>query len=196
MAKKVDNLKERLYKQASDYVFQRGIKGWNMDDLASGAGVTKRTLYKAIPSKEQLIEEVVLRFVQDVQGRISQIIESEPDYFTAMEKIIGNFPLFVDRLNSKIMSDIFLEYPEIEEHVYQRRDELTARLVSFFKSGIDRGYLRKDVRPELVLQMFQAFVLYFIRFASHEKDYSGRMKSAFQCLLYGIASSRRPPRAG
>ena len=144
-------------------------------------------------NKEELIEQVVLQFIQGVQTRIAGIIESGTDYFPTMEKIIDSFPVFVDRINSRTIQDIFLEYPGIEEQVYKRRMELTGRLVDFFKSGIDQGYLKSSLQPELILQMYQAFILYFIRFGSQNGDYSRKLKTAFQSLLYGIAGDRLAP---
>lgn len=190
MRKNTAGLKERAYKNASGHIFQRGISGWSMDTLAAECGVTKRTLYKFIPSKEELIEQVVLQYIQGVQARIAGIIESESDYFSAMEKIINSFPLFLDQVNSGKFREIFLEYPGIEEQVYGRRMELTASLVAFFKSGIDEGYLKRGLQPEMVLQMYQALVLYFIKSGLPDGDYSGQLKTAFHSLLYGIAAVR------
>jgi AcrR family transcriptional regulator len=184
------NIKERAYKNASRYIFGQGIRGWSMDTLAADSGVTKRTLYKVIPSKEELVEQVVMQFIEGVQERIGAIIDSGTDYFSTMERIIESFPLFLDRINSRVFKDIFLEYPGIEEQVYKRRAELTTRLAAFFKTGIERGYLKSGLQPELVLEMYQALVLYFIKSGPQDGGYSARIKTAFHALLYGIAAVR------
>ena len=193
MRKKTVGLRDRACSKASDFVFQLGVSGWSMDDLATEIGVTKRTLYKFVSSKENVVEQVVIRFIQSVQDRIADCIASEPDYYAAMMKVIEIFPLLLDRLTSRTMQEIFLEYPNIEREVYNRREELTDRLIDFFRSGIEKGYLKSNLQPELVLQMYQAFVLYFIRFApSDGDDHPARIGKAFHSLLYGIVSERAP----
>ncbi len=36
---------KRIKKSARTLIFAYGVKGWNMDDCAREAGITKRTLY-------------------------------------------------------------------------------------------------------------------------------------------------------
>lgn len=179
-------------KSAAERVFSSGVKGWNMDQLAADSGVTKRTLYKIVASKEELVERIVIDFIGGVQANVSAIIEQGGEYLLVLEKIIESFPSFLDRMHSKAVQDIFLEYPAIEERVYARRAELTEGLLAYLKTGIDRHHLKSDLDPNLVLETFQAIVLYFIRFSPRNEDFSGRIAASFRCVLHGIVTEEEP----
>ena len=184
------NIRERVFHCAGEYILQRGIRGWNMDQLAAAAGITKRTLYKIITSKEELVESVVLGFIRGVQERIGEIAAKEDDFFAAMEKLVTEFPLMVNSINSRSMQEVFLEYPSIERHVYEQREELTGEVQAFFERGIQNGFLRSDVDASFILQLFQAVVLYFIRFEDTGDTYSEKFRLAFHCLIHGIQGER------
>jgi len=190
MKAKDSNIRERVIHCAGEYVLQRGIRGWNMDQLAAAAGITKRTLYKIIVSKEELIEKIVLGFIRSVQERIGEILAAEGDFSSAMEKLVSEFPLLVNSMSSRSMQEIFLEYPSIEKRVFEQRDELTGELQAFFKRGIRNGFIRRDVDPAFILQLFQAVVMYFIRFDDRGNKHSEKFRLAFDCLINGIRGNR------
>jgi AcrR family transcriptional regulator len=187
---KDSNIRERVIHCAGEYILQRGIRGWNMDQLAAAAGITKRTLYKIIVSKEELIEKVVLGFIRSVQERIGEIVEAEGDFYNAMEKLVSEFPLLVNSMNSRSMQEIFLEYPLIEKRVFEQRDELTVEVQAFFQRGIRSGFIRGDLEPAFILQLFQAVVMYFIRFDDRGNKHSEKFRMAFDCLINGIRGDR------
>jgi AcrR family transcriptional regulator len=186
MKAKSSHVNEKVMKVAAKKIFESGAKGWNMDQLAAESGITKRTLYKIIPSKEKLIEGIVMDIIQNIQADISKIIEQGGEYTSVIERIIASNPLFMDKMFSKTMQDIILEYPAIEKRLYMSRAELTERLVSFIQAGIEKGYLRHDLDPNLILELFQAVLFYFVRFNPKDGDYSNKMRAAFNCILQGI----------
>ncbi|MBN1534156.1 MAG: TetR/AcrR family transcriptional regulator [Spirochaetes bacterium] len=177
--------RDRVYDIARSYVLQRGASGWSMDDLAAEAGITKRTLYKMIDSKERLVEEVVVGFIAGVQERIGAIIASERDYFTAVKSIMAEFPALAGGLGSQAISDILTQYPDVEKQVIARRNDLTAGIIAFFDRGIGSGLLKGDLTGGFVLQLFQAMVLYFIK-ASKGDEFQKNISAAFDTLMTGI----------
>ncbi len=186
MNKKSITHEKPVYDAARDFIFQRGVRGWNMDDLADRAGITKRTLYRIINTKEELVRNIVIGFIRDVQTRIQEIITGEKDYFAALELLVNEFPLLVRQFASGVMREVFLEYPSVEEEVIARRSELTSGLVGFFQEGIDRGYLRKEYPADFILQLLQAQVIYFTRTSTDGKDFSARVNLAFRAVLHGV----------
>jgi AcrR family transcriptional regulator len=191
---KSSQVRQRVMKSAAERIFSSGVRGWNMEQLAADSGVTKRTLYKIIPSKEELVERIVMDFISGVQANVSNMIEQGGsnmiaqggDYIPVLEKIVEAFPSFLDRMHSKAMQEIFLEYPAVEERVYARRAELTAALLAYLETGIDTGHLKGDLDPNVVLELFQAIILYFIRFSSGDEELSRKLAASFRCVLHGI----------
>ena len=77
----------RINKAADELVFTYGVRGWNMNDCAQEAGITKRTLYRYIDSKEQLVEMVLKRFIRKTQLTLASALEKEEDFQSISLKI-------------------------------------------------------------------------------------------------------------
>jgi len=108
---------DRVYSVASSHIFSTGLKRWHMEQLAEECGLTKRTLYKIVPNKEKMVEQVMLRFINSVQ----------------------------------------------------------------------QGQLQKDLEPVFIIEMLQAFVLYFIRSDPTSAQSPAKIRAAVDCLLHGIS---------
>ncbi|OGP52889.1 MAG: hypothetical protein A2Y65_05910 [Deltaproteobacteria bacterium RBG_13_52_11] len=187
---KVSNsiLEQKIADRARDYIFQRGVLGWSMDQLAADTGIAKNTLYKIVSSKEDLVLKVVINYVQATQAQLVALIEHEPDYLTALEKMIVIFPALVGGHATNAFQDVFNEYPSVEESVYSHRDMLTNKVIGFLETGISRGILRSDLQADFIFSMLQALILYFMKSTNHGSELSERLSLAFRCLLEGIRS--------
>lgn len=182
-------VEQRVFDSASRLIFQRGIRGWNMDQLASEAGIAKNTLYKIISSKEEFIKKVILNSVHQIQGQMIDIIETDIAYLEKMERMMSFFPELLGMVSSGTLQEVFLEYPDIQEAVLQHRDEMTNRIISFIGQGIANGNLRSGLQPEFVFQMLQAVVVYFVRSSPQGDILQQNLKQAFNYLLNGIRAN-------
>jgi len=183
-------LEQRIMDSATSFIFQKGVRGWSMDQLAATAGLAKNTLYKMVSSKEDLVEKVIVEYVQGIQSKMVAIIDNEPDYLTALDRMAEHFSEVVGGPHINILQEVFMDYPSIEETVYRHRDELTVRIIRFLEEGINKGILRSDLEPGLIFQMLQALVLYFARSTSEGPELRGKLKLAFKCLINGVRAQQ------
>jgi Transcriptional regulator len=180
-----ERIDARILVCAEDLLFQKGLQGWNMDQLASQAGLAKRTLYKIVGTKEKLIERIVMNKIFEIQHKLQNIVESEKDFFVALDEFICTYPNILGLASGKL-GEIYLEYPAIEEQVICRRRELADYLYNFIQSGKDTGKIRQDVDVEILIQALQAILLHFIK---HERDstaFRNRLTIAMQYIFHGI----------
>nr|WP_255711527.1 TetR/AcrR family transcriptional regulator [Pelosinus baikalensis] len=170
---------------AESLVFQKGLQGWNMDQLAAKAGLAKNTLYKIITSKEILLEKVIINKIKDLQWEVGQIIEKEAEYFAALDQILLVFPKIVG-LYSDTFREVYNEYPAIEEQIICHRRELTQYIYQFIQKGKDAGKLHSEVDPETLIQTLQAVLLYFIKQEPDAVSFQQKLKISFGYILKGI----------
>ena len=188
MIKKSRTHKERVYTIARQLMFDSGGVGWSMDDLSREAGITKRTLYKIVASKEQLIGELVLDAIDEVQERIAAHIAAGGVFHDTARSLIIEYPLLMGRMSSPVISNLFMHYPEVEKLVIARRNELAARLIAFFDQGIASEHLRSDLSGAFILQLFQAMVLYFLKTSEGSETFSHNIVTAFDVLMDGLTA--------
>lgn len=177
---------EKVYKSTEMLMSRYGIKGWNMNDLAQASGITKRTLYKIIESKEQLIRHVAFSNIHAMRDKIVDITRCDSGFMERMEKMINTVPEVLKNNYINNYSDILNEFPELEGDIVRENEKLFDEIRSFYQGGIDGGYIRSDIAPELIHHMVQALVIYFSKYPSSEADYTSRMKAALNSLFFGI----------
>jgi len=177
---------DTVYDAILDLLFTSGVRGWNMDTLAKRAGLSKRTLYKIIPSKEKAVEEAILRMIRDIQSRVRAHIEEGPDFPGVLDRLMEDFPAMIASLDPARLFEIFTEYPGIRKTVILRREELTASVRSFFQKGVDQGYLQEGSDPGIIVEIIQALVLYYKTTPSMAWDSGDRLRKAITHIKHGL----------
>ncbi|MDC7224975.1 MAG: TetR/AcrR family transcriptional regulator, partial [Spirochaetales bacterium] len=117
----VYSITNKIQKAADQLVFSSGVRGWNMDDCAEEAGITKKTLYRYVSSKEKLVEDVLLRFIRETQVTLSKSLESEADFISGINTILSLLPQMLLRINSNVIQSIFKAYPDVKSVVIRER---------------------------------------------------------------------------
>jgi len=64
----------RVHEATVELLVSRGARGWNMDDLAANSGISKRTLYKIVISREAVVEKVVMDGLQESMDKILALV--------------------------------------------------------------------------------------------------------------------------
>ena len=79
MAKVGDiEIESRVFDTTKEMLVKHGVRGWNMDDLSKECGVSKRTLYKIIGNKEDLLYKCLeSNFVKEIESRRSFLSGAE-----------------------------------------------------------------------------------------------------------------------
>jgi len=184
MVYKNDQIPDNIVRAANTLIFTRGIKGWNMDDCAGEAGITKRTLYQYIESKEKLIEFILLNFITETQKTITAELSSCKDFYTGFKKIQELFPSLIIKMDALILRSIFLTYPNIEKKASDAKKDLTAGLISFLEQGKNDGYIRKEINAETILEILQAIVLYYIK--NDPENLKHKITDSFNAVVCGF----------
>lgn len=180
------NIQVRILEQVSQLIFEKGVKGWNMDLLAEKSGLAKNTLYKVIGKKEDVIEKVVLEYINRIQRKLIPIITSGNEYMESLEELVKLFPELLDGFYTEHMQAIFLEYPSIECSVIKHRDEMTDSIISFFNRGKTQGLLKKELEPEILFGLLQSAVMHYSRLKLNSGELKEKLGTAFMYIIYGI----------
>lgn len=182
---------EKVFKSAETLMSRYGIKGWNMNDLAAASGITKRTLYKIITSKEQLIRDVAFNNINAIREKLFEIIRKNEGFMESLEMIIVTIPELLKNNYINNYSDILNEFPELEADLVHANEKLSNDLLFFFQRGIEAGYISNSVTPAFINQMFQGLIIHFAKYSRSETETAEKISLALRSLVFGI-SSRTP----
>ncbi|NLV67321.1 MAG: TetR/AcrR family transcriptional regulator [Spirochaetes bacterium] len=191
MKSKSKATEEKVFKSAEMLMSRYGIKGWNMNDLAAASGITKRTLYKIITSKEQLIRDVAQNNINAMREKLFDIIKKGEGFMESLEMMIVAIPELLKNNYVNNYSDILNEFPELEAELVRENEKLSNDLLLFFQRGIDSGFIRDNLTPAFINQMFHGMIIHFAKYSSSEIETAEKLNLALRSLIYGIRS-RQP----
>ena len=152
-------LRDKIITTAMEAFAQKGIRHVKMDDVAKELGISKRTLYEIFDKKEDLLYEGVKFYLGD---RRTQMEVKAQECKNVMEIILQAYKLKVEEFrqtNPCFYTDL-VKYPKVARYLAQQNQQMLTNMTKFIERGIEEGYFRKEVNPELVARLFDALGKY------------------------------------
>lgn len=152
-------LRDKIITTAMEAFAQKGIRHVKMDDVAKELGISKRTLYEIFDKKEDLLYEGVKFYLGD---RRTQMEVKAQECKNVMEIILLAYKLKVEEFrqtNPCFYTDL-VKYPKVARYLAQQNQQMLTNMTKFIERGIEEGYFRKEVNPELVARLFDALGKY------------------------------------
>ena len=152
-------LRDKIITTAMEAFAQKGIRHVKMDDVAKELGISKRTLYEIFDKKEDLLYEGVKFYLGD---RRTQMETKAQECKNVMEIILQAYKLKVEEFrqtNPCFYTDL-VKYPKVARYLAQQNQQMLTNMTKFIERGIEEGYFRKEVNPELAARLFDALGKY------------------------------------
>ncbi len=168
-----------------------------MEAMARELGVSKKTLYTVVPSKEALVEAMIRRFVSELRASLEEVLGTPGiDYSRRKEEFFATVFGALGRLPPRMFQDIDREYPRLRQRIEAIRAELLPMMLGrLLDMGATAGKVRGDVDPAFFCTVFLAGVNALLRaetldrFRLHPAEMAARLATL---LFDGIAT--RPTR--
>ena len=153
---KDDLISERLLMTAMQEFMQYGFSRISMDDLAIRMGMSKKTLYKYYPSKEELVKAVLELRKQRV-GELMSFIETKVPKHAFGEKIVQvsqKVAEFLSEIQPHVMFDLKKSFPLIfDDFDTFRKASIVKGFTIALNEGRASGVFRDDIPIELAVHM-------------------------------------------
>jgi AcrR family transcriptional regulator len=183
-----------LFEKVMELFMRNGIKSMTMDDIARELGISKKTLYKYVTDKNDLVMKLMDRgremdecFVRDVQEQ-------------GMNAIDENFEIsrfLVQRLNSvhpSIFYDLQKYHPKAWEAFSRHRNEFIGQSVQKnLERGMKEGLYRADLNVSIIRDIFLARINDILesKYPSlKEYSFSEVYLESFRYHIRGVASEK------
>ena len=189
----------RLLPRATELLRQHGCRGLTMEALARDLGVSKKTLYGVVPSKEALVEAMVRRIVSELRSGLEGVLEAPGiDYARRKEEFFATVFGALGGLPPRVFQDIERDYPRLLQWIEAIRAELLPTMLGrLLALGAAEGRVRADVDPAFFCSVFLAGANALMRaetldrFRLHPAEMAARLA---QLLFDGIATHPNPSR--
>jgi len=151
---------ERLYHQGWQMLIHDGVRAFTVENLSRRLGVSKKTIYKTVTSKEDLIEKIVNYTLSKIKNRILITIAEEPNpvkQFIAIGELLSNF---LSHVQDNRILELKIKYPKvwqlIEDFRFERREQFFNILFLAEKQGLIKPDFDIDIVVTLFMQLLNS----------------------------------------
>lgn len=117
----------------------------SMQEIASAAGIGRATLHRYYPSRDDLINELVLLVFSEAEQRVRECRLHEGEALEALERLIVSFVTMGHRFHFLLDDRNFRLDEKIEAEIKRREKYLDEEIENLFRRGQQEGLLRQDM---------------------------------------------------
>ena len=147
--------RQRIIGAAREQFLSHGFHSVTMDDVADGLGMSKKTIYGHFPSKNALLEAMLLEKFRSAEEELEAITsECSTDFATGLHRLLACVERHTEEIRPPFLRDIQREAPDLFKVVQARRRELIHRYFSkLLGEGRREGLIRKDIPVHIIIEI-------------------------------------------
>jgi len=147
--------KERIITHAEERFLSSGFNKVTLDELSSELGISKKTMYKFFPSKDELLKTIIRALQRRVEKKVISIVESEKP----ITQKLAEFMLFIGKIAGRLSRAFQLDVQRFAPAVWKeleafRREKITKYFGAMIQQAKKEGIFRSDVNEQVVFMMF------------------------------------------
>ena len=140
-----------IIEKARELYFKFGIKSITMDDVAREIGISKKTLYKEVKNKTELVEKVIDFEIEKRTGEFKEFDKSKLNAIEELFKVHRHIKFSLEEHNPSMHYDLRKYYPEIFKKLQKnKRKKMAQSLIKNLKKGKKEGLYRKEINNEII----------------------------------------------
>jgi AcrR family transcriptional regulator len=146
--------REKILAMAEEMFLKHGYSKVTMEEIASGLGMSKKTLYRFFPNKETLLRELISNRQCEFMDHIDEIWRREDlDFVGKFRKTLDYFGERSSRVNKfhdlqKLVPDVWKEM-----HEFKKEKGLT-KVRELLSIGFESGILRTDLNRDIIILLY------------------------------------------
>lgn len=168
-----------------------GIRRVSVAEIAKTANVSQVTIYNYFGSKDKLVDEVVVYYIEEIWNEYQEILDSDIHISEKIKQIIFNKTTSASSINEEIYNYILKDFSSgtgsyIEEFY---TNKALPELIKLFDEGKQQGYIDSTISNEAILIYIQMFREYLQQKPIYEqvRPYTEELTKMF---FYGIVGYR------
>ena len=185
--------KDKIMNYSRDTFLKSGFYKITMDEIAKGLAMSKKTIYKYFPSKNKLLDEVMLLFMKHVKKKITTSIAEKEN---SIEKIRTMTEIFADlslKLNQRLLYDIQTHRPDLWEKIEEFRGKVIKEVwEEIINQGKEENYI-VDKPNEIIITLFYSGIQSVINptfLINHNYSINEAFKLTFDILIKGFLTPK------
>jgi len=188
----VEEKEREIVLAASGIFMQYGIKSVNMDDVAKHLSISKKTLYKYVKDKNDLLSKGMRLHMEAEDAAIAEILAKNLNAIDENLEIMTLILSMLQNLHPSIMFDLEKYHPALKKEMMDNRHSaMHACVIENLRKGKSEGLYRDNLNEEILTSFYINSVDGIIdESPAHlqKTSYSERYSEFFRYHIRGIAS--------
>ena len=134
--------KDKILEMAEEKFCREGFYKTTMDEVAEDLSMSKKTIYKYFPSKNELVEATIRKFMENRAADISPIINSDKNAVEKITELISILSRNLPRLGEKLLNDLRKHFPSLWNEIEEFRSLMINENISkIVEQGKKEGFV-------------------------------------------------------
>jgi len=153
--------KEKQILNEAEQLFKKyGFKSITMDDVSRHLGISKKTLYKYVENKADLIEKIMHNHNENEKELINQINANSTDAIDELFNIAIMVRQQLKEISPAAIYDLRKHYKRIFDMVISMHQEYIYDCIkNNLERGIESGLYRADLNMDIIARLYMAQTL-------------------------------------
>ena len=190
-AARVERNRERVLQHATQRFLAHGFTSVRMEDLSEELGMGKSTIYRNFPSKDDLLDAVLERFMGRIQKRADSLINQSGSGQVQAARLAKGISKELQSVSVTFLEDLRKNRPERYGALSRYRQRVMgSRLEQIVRRGQEMGDFRTDIVPSVVSAMVWASVeeMTDSRFmAAYRMTYNSVIENVLSVVFCGLS---------
>ncbi|MFZ9755059.1 MAG: TetR/AcrR family transcriptional regulator [Bacteroidia bacterium] len=182
---------------AAERLFNRfGIRSVTMDDVAKELSISKKTLYKHYPDKNELVRTTVQKMLDRISNQFERILAQEANPILQLFAISRFMIDMLEHMNPSMLYDLEKYHKDCFDLFVEHREMHALRNAKTnLEAGQAQGLYRSDLDTEIVARAFYSMMFHLLgphETAFHQQFENKRslVNELIQYHLHGICSEK------
>jgi AcrR family transcriptional regulator len=155
-----EEVRQRILKEVRALFFRYGFSRVTMDEVAEALGMSKKTLYRHFPGKEDLLQASTACHLDECDAELKVICgRKDLSPLERLKLTMSYYNTLFNEMSEALVHDFRRNAPEIWKRVEERRQKnITSDFGALIKEGRQKGQFRKDVDEGLFILIYSHVV--------------------------------------
>jgi AcrR family transcriptional regulator len=146
--------KTHILEQGFHFIMRDGVRSFTVESLAHQLGISKKTIYKFFPTKEDLLIKIFQYITGQIHTVFHEIMRSESNPASQFIKVMEYIAQKVSQISVQKMADLKLRYPEVWREIEQFRLNRVDDFYKILKAGQEQGFVRPELDVRTVAMIY------------------------------------------
>jgi len=143
----------KIVELSEEKFFREGFHKTTMDDVAAELKMSKKTIYKFFPSKDDLVKAIAKHFMNSVKSKIIPALNTDKNAIEKLEELMKILAKVSVRISPKMLDDMRRHFPSIWNEIDNFRTEMMfGNLTKIIEQGKSEG-LFLDYPTPIIMNM-------------------------------------------